>query len=67
VEGFANLRFGALRTLKIGGREFHNLDVVEAARPKLESESDGLLPASLFDSLYVSNSGGYVVFNPGRD
>jgi hypothetical protein len=67
VEGFATLKYGALSRLRIADREFRNVDVVEAARPKLdESEADGLLPASIFDALYVSNSGGYVVFNPTR-
>ena len=65
TEGRSTVRYGELRKLRVAGREFRNVDAAASARRKFdETDSDGLLPASLFDSLYVSNSGGYVVFNP---
>jgi hypothetical protein len=67
TEGEARVRFGELKSLKVAGREFRNVETAESARQKFdETDTDGLLPASLFSALYVSNSGGYVVFDPER-
>ena len=65
TEGEARVRFGELRSLRVAGQEFRNVEAAESARRKFDAtDTDGLLPARLFSSLYVSNSGGYVVFNP---
>jgi hypothetical protein len=49
-------------SMMIGGRVFWRGDAV--AVPKTaETGADGLLPTSLFKSVYVSNSEGYVVFD----
>jgi hypothetical protein len=47
--------------LVIGGRTFWRGDAVAISHPA-ESETTGLLPASMFRTVYVSNSNGYVVF-----
>ncbi len=66
-EGQARVRYGALQVLRVAGQEFRNVETLAAGRPKeRETGSDGLLPANLFRSVYVSNSGGYVVFNGGQ-
>jgi hypothetical protein len=63
-EGQARVRYGALRVLRVSGQEFRNVETLAAGRHREEETgSDGLLPANLFRSVYVSNSGGYVVFN----
>jgi hypothetical protein len=63
-EGQARVRYGALRLLRVARQEFRNVETLAAGRPQAEETgSDGLLPANLFRSVYVSNSGGYVVFN----
>jgi hypothetical protein len=46
--------------LAIGGRVFWSGDAVAVARPA-EGQTIGLLPASMFKTVYVSNSGGYVM------
>jgi hypothetical protein len=50
--------------LRIGGRTYRCHQAV-AARKTRDGE-DGLLPASLFHAVFVSNSGGYAVLDPGR-
>ena len=65
TEGQAVVRRGELPSLRVAGQEFRKVDTAASGRGKYDAtDSDGLLPASLFSSLYVSNSGGYVVFNP---
>ena len=65
TEGQAIVRRGELPRLRVAGQEFRKVDTAASGRGKYDAtDSDGLLPASLFSSLYVSNSGGYVVFNP---
>ena len=67
TEGQATVRRGELPSLLVAGREFRNVDTAASARRKYDAtDSNGLLPASLFRSLYVSNSGGYVVFDPAQ-
>jgi hypothetical protein len=49
--------------IAIGKRLFRDLLAAFVPGAKQDpSEPDGLLPMSLFESIYVSNSGGYVVF-----
>jgi hypothetical protein len=53
-----------LRELRIGKRVYHPSNAV--CRPVPEAPEAGLLPASLFHAVFVSNSAGYVVFDPAR-
>jgi hypothetical protein len=48
--------------LAIGGREYH--PGTAAFHPVADAPAAGLLPASLFRSIFVSNSGHFVVFDP---
>lgn len=59
-------RSGRLRSLTVGGEKFSDLPVAlmhapAEAGPRRE---DGLLPTSLFRSIYFNNAEGYVVLNP---
>lgn len=59
-------RRGQLRSLRVGGESFSDLPVAlipraASAGPRRE---DGLLPTSLFRSIYFNNAEGYVVLNP---
>jgi hypothetical protein len=47
----------------IAGRTFRYRGVVKVAKKREKVDADGLLPARLPQSVYVSNSGGYVVLN----
>jgi len=51
-------------TIKIGATTIRNLDVVQS-RHSVAFDAVGLLPASIFHRIYISHSGGFVVFNPG--
>ena len=51
--------------LRIGGREYHPARA--ASVPKALLKGDGLLPANLFRAIFVSNSGRYVILDPGAD
>ena len=46
--------------LMVGDQVLQRLDVVVLPSPDEEREEDGLLPAGLFRSIYVSNSETYV-------
>jgi hypothetical protein len=48
--------------LRVGGRAY---STVAASAPREALEEDGIVPASLFHAVYVSNSGRYLVLNPG--
>lgn len=50
--------------LRIGGRQYH--PSTAAFHPVPDAPADGLLPASLFDVIFVSNSGHYVIFDPSE-
>jgi hypothetical protein len=52
-------------TLKIGKTTVQGLDIVQS-RHSVAFDAVGLLPASIFHRIYISHSGGYVVFNPGE-
>ena len=59
-------RAGQLKSLHVGGEKFTRLRVAliqfpASAGPRRE---DGLLPTSLFRSIYFNNAEGYVVLNP---
>jgi predicted aspartyl protease len=62
--GRVELKVGRVRALRIGSQQFHDLTVALAAANPAERVGDGLLPTALFQSLYVNNREGFVVFNP---
>jgi len=49
--------------LLIAGRDYHPANA--ASIPRSRPRGDGLLPASLFHAVFVSNSGRYVILDPG--
>jgi len=51
--------------LKIAGREYHPANA--ASIPRALLKGDGLLPASLFRAIYISNSSKYVILDPSPD
>jgi hypothetical protein len=53
-----------LSELRIGGRVYRLAKT--AVEPQPGAHEAGLLPASLFRALFISNSGGYVVVDPAR-
>ena len=51
--------------LRIAEREYHPANAVSI--PKVLPSGDGLLPASLFHAVFVSNSGQYAILDPSAD
>jgi predicted aspartyl protease len=64
--GQMGMQIGHVRTLTVGSQQFHDIAVaLPAAAPADEQRiEDGVLPTSLFRTLYVNNADGFVVFNP---
>jgi predicted aspartyl protease len=56
--GEETVRRGTVRSLFIGGSTFENIPAV--------IHKTALLPATLFDSIYVNSARGYVVLNPKK-
>jgi predicted aspartyl protease len=56
--GEETVRRGIVRTLFIGGSAFQNVPTV--------IQKTALLPATLFDSIYVNSASGYLVLNPRK-
>ena len=52
-------------TIRIGTTTVRGLDVVQSRRV-LAFDAAGLLPASIFDRIYISHAGGFIVLNPGK-
>lgn len=52
-------------TIRIGSTELTGLDVIRSSRG-VAFDAAGLLPASLFDRVYISHTGGFVVLNPAE-
>jgi hypothetical protein len=50
-------------TIKVGSTTVRDLDVVQSRRG-VAFDAVGLLPASIFNRVYISHSGGFVVLNP---
>jgi hypothetical protein len=50
-------------TIKVGSTAVRDLDVVQSRRG-VAFDAVGLLPASIFNRVYISHSGGFVVLNP---
>jgi hypothetical protein len=51
------------KALTIGSNVLRQV-MVMAPTVNEENDSDGLLPTNLFQSVYISHSGGYAIFNP---
>lgn len=49
--------------MKLGGTELRNLNVAQS-RKEVVMDAAGLLPAALFHRIYISHSGGFMIFNP---
>lgn len=58
------VRSGWIRRLDVGGRTFDHLSVTLVPQSGLEAIADGLLPGSLFKSIYFDHAGRQVVLNP---
>jgi len=52
-----------IRYLSLGSHSVPNLTVVTFAR-HADVDTDGLVPASLFKSVFISSRGGFVILNP---
>lgn len=57
-------RSGWIRELDIGDNSFHRLPATIAQQTGLEGRADGLLPGTLFASIYFDHAQNVVVFNP---
>lgn len=62
--GQVGLQVGRVRVLTVGSQHFRDLAVAMTATEPAERIGDGLLPTSLFKSLYINNREGFVVLNP---
>ena len=51
--------------IRLGTTTVRGLDVVQSRRV-LTFDAAGLLPASIFDRIYISHTGGFIVLNPGK-
>jgi hypothetical protein len=52
-----------IRSLSLGGNSIPDLTVITLSR-RTEVDSDGLIPTSLFHSIFISSHGGFVILNP---
>lgn len=57
-------RSGLLRRLVIGDETFRGVPITLVPQSELEERADGLVPGTLFDSIYVDHEAGFVVLNP---
>jgi len=62
--GATVLNTSHIECLTVASQEFHDLPVTLAANAPQGRIEDGLLPTSLFATLYVNNRQGFVMFNP---
>jgi predicted aspartyl protease len=64
--GQQGMQVGHVRALTVGSQKFHDIAVAlpEAQAADEERVEDGLLPTALFNSLYVNNQDGFLMFNP---
>jgi hypothetical protein len=58
----ANVSVGYAPALRIGDRVYHPANAVFEA--VANAPGQGLLPASMFHAIYISNSEGFVIFDP---
>lgn len=52
-----------IRALRLGSNSVRDLTVVALSR-RADVDSDGLIPTSLFHSIFISSHGGFVILNP---
>jgi|HubBroStandDraft_1064217.scaffolds.fasta_scaffold09323_3 hypothetical protein len=52
-----------IRSLKLGSNSVTGLTVTALSR-RADVDSDGLIPTSLFHSIFISSHGGFVILNP---
>jgi predicted aspartyl protease len=66
VDGFRLVRTGSVRELAAGARTLRDVPLVLVSRAGAtgEIEEDGLLPARLFQRIYVDPKNRYVIFDP---
>jgi predicted aspartyl protease len=62
--GQTSLQVGRIHTLTVGSELFRDVVATVPAVDPAERIGDGLLPTSLFETLYVNNLESFVVFNP---
>jgi hypothetical protein len=62
--GHAEAMKGTIRALEVGGEHLRNVPATASTAQPSEHVGDGMLPTSLFQSLYVNNRESFVVFNP---
>jgi len=62
--GQVGMQVGRLDQLKIGSQRFQDIAVALSSLDSDERYGDGLLPTTLFRSLYVNSREFFVVFNP---
>ncbi len=62
--GQVGLQVGRVHMLTVGSHQFRDIAVALTTVQPRERIGDGLLPTALFQSLYVNNREGFVVFNP---
>jgi hypothetical protein len=67
VHGSQRAERGRVEELAVGTEVLRHVVTTVTRRPEgwLDHGQDGLLPTSLFDSLYFDNASGLVVVNPG--
>lgn len=59
--GRSTVDFGAVRRMAVGTKAWTRVAAGLAPRPPWDKESDGLMPVTLFESIYVSNRRGSLV------
>ena len=55
---------GRLRRLVIGDESFERVPVTLMPQTRLEENADGLVPGTLFESIYIDHENEFVVLNP---
>jgi hypothetical protein len=63
--GLAAMETRTVRRLELGKDEVNDLTVI-AHTGQPESDTDGLVPTSLFHSIFISHQGRFVILNPSR-
>jgi predicted aspartyl protease len=64
TSGQARTQVGRVRAFSVGSQQLHDVQVAVAPFAADERIGDGLLPAALFQALYVNNRESFVVLNP---
>jgi hypothetical protein len=52
-----------VRSLSLGGNSLTNVTLIAISR-RADVDTDGLVPTSLFHSIFISHRGRFVVLNP---